>query len=181
MNILGTHDTARILTVLGGITCNSKDEMAQKTAYLSPESKEKAIQKLKMAALLQFTLPGVPCIYYGDENGMEGHIDPFCRRCFNWNELNEELIGYYQRLGEIRKNYRDLFAYGIWQEIYAQDGILIYKREYKGKNLYIYVNRTFEKKYFKKEGKSFQELLTKEISKNAIIMNGETFGIVEEL
>ena len=181
MNILGTHDTARILTVLGGITCNSKDEMAQKTAYLSPESKEKAIQKLKMAALLQFTLPGVPCIYYGDENGMEGHIDPFCRRCFNWNELNEELIGYYQRLGEIRKNYRDLFAYGIWQEIYAQDGILIYKREYKGKNLYIYVNRTLEKKYFKKEGKSFQELLTKEISKNAIIMNGETFGIVEEL
>ncbi len=181
MNVLGTHDTARILTVLGGITCRNKDEMAQKTAYLSAKEKKSAIEKLKMAALLQFTLPGVPCIYYGDENGMEGHIDPFCRRCFNWNELNQDLIAYYQKLGKIRENYREIFAYGIWKEVYASDGILIYKREYKGKSLYVYVNRSQDRKYFRKIGKTFKELLTNSIFENAIVMNEESFGIAEEI
>ena len=102
MNILGTHDTARILTVLGGIYCQNKEEMAKDTAYLTLESKEIAIKKLKMAAILQYTLPGVPCLYYGDENGMEGHIDPFCRQCFDWEHLNNDLISFYKRLGEIR-------------------------------------------------------------------------------
>ena len=49
---------------------------------LVPEDEQEAIKQLKMAAVLQYTLPGVPYLYYGDENGMEGHIDPFCRFCF---------------------------------------------------------------------------------------------------
>ena len=82
MNILGTHDTARILTVLGGKYCRNKEEMALPTAFLTENEKKRAIEKLKLAVILQYTMPGVPCIYYGDENGMEGHIDPFCRYCF---------------------------------------------------------------------------------------------------
>ncbi len=97
MNILGTHDTARILTVLGGIHCNNKEEMAKPSAYLGKKAKGNAIERLKMAAVLQYTLPGVPCVYYGDENGMEGHIDPFCRRCFDCDNTNENLLAFYQR------------------------------------------------------------------------------------
>jgi glycosidase len=103
MNILGTHDTYRILTVLGGITCNTKKEMSLPTAYLSKKEKEKAVSALKMAAVLQYTMPGVPCIYYGDENAMEGHSDPFCRRCFDWEHMEQNLIEFYQKLGNIRK------------------------------------------------------------------------------
>ena len=77
---------------------------------MSENTKKSAIEKLKMAAVLQYTLPGVPCLYYGDENGMEGHIDPFCRKCFDWEHLNEDLIGFYSKLGEIREKYRDIFC-----------------------------------------------------------------------
>ena len=142
MNILGTHDTARILTVLGGIYCNNKEEMAAKSAYLSEEDKKNAIKQLKMAAVLQFTLPGVPCIYYGDENAMEGHIDPFCRRCFEWEHLNEDLIGFYTKLGEIRKNYREIFQDGEFKEIEVSESLLFYKRTKNGSDIYIYANNS---------------------------------------
>ena len=142
MNILGTHDTARILTVLGGIYCRNKEEMAQDWAYLNENARQKTIEKLKMAAVLQFTVPGVPCIYYGDENGMEGHIDPFCRRCFDWDHLNEDLIGFYQKLGEIREKYREIFKDGEFCELIAEEGFFFYKRTKNEKCVYVYTNNS---------------------------------------
>ncbi len=142
MNILGTHDTTRILTVIGGIYCNSKDEMAQESANLSKKDKERAIEKLKMAAVLQYTMPGVPCIYYGDENGMEGHIDPFCRKCFDWEHLNEELIAFYQKLGSFREKYREIFKDGDWVDLKVSQGLLFYKREKEKDCVYICVNNS---------------------------------------
>lgn len=142
MNILGTHDTARILTVLGGIYCNSKDEMALESAKLSEKEKKFAIEKLKLAAVLQYTMPGVPCIYYGDENGMEGHIDPFCRQCFDWEHLNKDLIGFYQKLGGIRKKYREIFKDGEWIDLKVNQGLLFYKRQKENDRIYICVNNS---------------------------------------
>ena len=80
MNILGTHDTPRILTVLGkmGNLKKERDDMEFET--LSSYEYELGVKALKCASLLQFTLYGVPCIYYGDEIGMEGNKDPFNRR-----------------------------------------------------------------------------------------------------
>ena len=135
MNILGTHDTARILTVLGGIYCQNKNEMAKDSAYLTPENKKIALNKLKMAAVLQYTMPGVPCLYYGDENGMEGHIDPFCRRCFDWEDINKELIEFYTALGDLRKAYKNIFKDGEFCELYTENGFLFYKREKEGKSV----------------------------------------------
>ena len=142
MNILGTHDTARILTVLGGIYCKNKEEMSQKTAYLSEKDKENAINKLKMAAVIQYTMPGVPCLYYGDENAMEGHIDPFCRKCFDWTHLNEDLIAFYSKLGKLREKYRDLFTDGDFCEIAAKGGLLYYKRVKNNSEIYICTNNS---------------------------------------
>lgn len=70
MNHLGTHDTPRILTVLGEPFCGTKDERAHRR--MTPVQRKTALMRLRMAAFLQFTLPGMPCIYYGDEAGMEG-------------------------------------------------------------------------------------------------------------
>ena len=74
MNLLGTHDTMRILTVLGGEYHASKAEWA--TARLSPEARALAVRRLHTAAFLQFMLPGMASIYYGDEAGLEGGADP---------------------------------------------------------------------------------------------------------
>jgi glycosidase len=176
MNILGTHDTSRILTVLGGIYCVNKEEMSQKTAYLSVENRQKAIEKLKMAAVLQFTMPGVPCIYYGDENGQEGHIDPFCRRCFDWEHLNEDLIGFYAKLGEIRKKYRTIFKDGDFISLHAEHGLLFYKRENARGAVYVYVNND-SKKYVLDLPEKVWNCLTNESYENELEIKPYSYGI----
>ena len=93
MNILGTHDTVRILTALGGVLAFDKEEMNE--LRLTREQYAIAVERLKAAALLQFTLFGVPSIYYGDETGTEGYSDPFCRKCLDWERIDEELHAHY--------------------------------------------------------------------------------------
>ncbi len=177
MNILGTHDTVRILTVLGGISCKNKDEMASLNAQLTAEDKEKAIKKLQMAAVLQYTLPGVPCVYYGDENGAEGHIDPFCRRCFDWEHLNHNLIEFYTKLGQIRKKYREIFKDGDFKELFIEDGIIFYKRENQFGNIYIYVNNS-KKSYQLNVNGIYKNLLNDAIIENKLEIKENSFGIL---
>lgn len=176
MNILSTHDTPRILTVLGGIYCQNKDEMAQESAFLSQSDKQKAIHKLKMAAVLQYTLPGVPCIYYGDENAMEGHLDPFCRRCFDWEHLQHNLIDFYQKLGNIRKKFRDIFTDGEFQEICTQDGLLVYKRSKNNSDIYVYTNNSSKNYLLKLSGK-YLEILRDENFENHLNVQPHSYGI----
>ncbi len=176
MNILGTHDTSRILTVLGGIYCNNKDDMAMESAYLSPKNKQKAIEKLKMAAILQYTLPGVPCLYYGDENGMEGHIDPFCRRCFDWEHLNEDLISFYQALGKIREEHRDVFKEGSFQDLYVSEGILLFKREKDEKAIFVYANNS-SKSYQLNLSQNYKNCITGEELSKHLTVSPYSYGI----
>ena len=179
MNILGTHDTARILTVLGGIYCQNKEEMSKPSAYLSAERKEKAIEKLKMAVILQFTLPGVPCIYYGDENGQEGHIDPFCRRCYNWDNQNQALITFYQKLGAIRENYKDVFKDGEFYDVITQDGLFVYKRKKNTTSIYVYTNNS-SKNYILNLPNPVKDVLTDENFEKELIIQPNSFGIFIE-
>ena len=180
MNILGTHDTARILTVLGGIYCKNKEEMSQNWAYLSENDKKNAIKQLKMAAVLQYTMPGVPCIYYGDENAMEGHIDPFCRRCFDWEHLNEDLIGFYSNLGKIREENREIFKDGDFQEIFADEGFLYYKRIKNNSEIYIYTNNS-SKSYLLKLSEKYIDCLTNEIFDEYLTVKPYSYKIFKKI
>ncbi len=90
MNILGTHDTPRILTLLGvddGAFAGPKEEHAR--LRVPSERRAVAVALLKIAAAIQFCFVGSPTIYYGDEIGMEGAEDPFCRRTFAWGRDGE--------------------------------------------------------------------------------------------
>ena len=83
MNHLGTHDTPRLMTRLG--TEEYPPSRAKQSAYiLSAEQRCEATKKQKLAAVIQYTLPGVPSLYYGDEAGLEGFGDPFCRGAYPW-------------------------------------------------------------------------------------------------
>ncbi len=179
MNILGTHDTARILTVLGGIYCHNKEEMAQKSAYMTPENKQKAIEKLKMAAVLQYTMPGVPCLYYGDENAEEGHIDPFCRRCYDWETQNSELISFYAKLGEIRKAYQNIFKDGDFEIIYTSGGLIFYKRKIKNEEIFVYVNNDSKSELFDLNEK-LTDCISNEIHEKQLIIKPYSFGILKK-
>ncbi len=104
MNLLGTHDTDRILTLLGdegqgeGL---SNDQLAY--LRLTPTQKTTAIRRLKVASTLQFTVFGVPSVYYGDEAGVEGYHDPFCRMPFPWGTECACLGEHYRALGVLRQ------------------------------------------------------------------------------
>ena len=177
MNILGTHDTARILTVLGGIYCHNKEEMASEKAYLSETAKKQAMEKLKMAAVLQYTLPGVPCVYYGDENGAEGHIDPFCRQCFDWKHLNRDLITFYEKLGALRKKYETVFKQGEFKGLVVDGGLFFFKRKQKAREIYIFVNNS-DKRYQFELPAPCQEFLSNTFYENALQIQPYSYAIL---
>ncbi len=103
MNVLGTHDTERILTVLGGDRADECTNAEKAVKKMSAEEYKNAVKRLKIASLLQMTLPGIPCVYYGDEAGMEGYKDPFNRRPFPWHNVDEDIYAWYKKLTEIRR------------------------------------------------------------------------------
>jgi len=152
MNIIGTHDTMRILTALGtgeGEFEQDKDVMA--VSKLTETERKRGVSLLKSAVLMQMTLPGIPCIYYGDEAGMEGYSDPFNRRFFPWDNIDEEIRGFYKKLCGIRKDgrFNRIFAVGEYRLIKEHKGLFFYKRVKDGgeisgeiKEIYVCVNRS---------------------------------------
>jgi len=129
MNIIGTHDTMRILTALGSEEFadeSKKDVLA--AARLSETEKAAGVFLLKAAVLMQMTLPGIPCIYYGDEAGMEGYSDPFNRRFFPWEDIDAGIHDFYKKICKIRSDNREIFADGEYKLVHEQDGVFYYKR-----------------------------------------------------
>lgn len=178
MNILGTHDTSRILTVLSGKTCSNKDEMA--VTFLTEREKALAKMKLMMAAVLQFTLPGIPCIFYGDENGMEGFIDPFCRRCYDWTKSDNELIAFYKQLGKIRQNNK-VFRDGEYKEIFGDNSCLVYSRQNgTDDSIYVYVNNSSDVYTMKFDG-TYVDLLSEKKASNSLTCGARSFGILKKV
>lgn len=102
MNILSTHDTKRLITALVGEPSEGKTRDELSRMKLSESQYKKGVEMVKAAAVLNFTLPGVPCIYYGDEIGMEGYSDPFNRKGYDFDHMNNELLTFYRELAKIR-------------------------------------------------------------------------------
>lgn len=118
MNVIGTHDTERILTILDG------------NLYL-----------LKLMIVFQMTLPGVPVIYYGDEAGLKGGKDPENRKAYPWNNENQAILKFYSKIINIRKNEEVLRKGNL--KIFDMDvNICILKRTYEGKNIIVVLNNS---------------------------------------
>ena len=138
MNLLGTHDTARIFTALVDDFDGSREEKAKR--HLSPEQKEIARERLLMASFLQYMLPGSPSIYYGDETCMEGHKDPFNRRTYPWGGEDLLLVEHFRQLGQLKKHPA---LQGIHLEFFqAWEDRIGFKRTCADQKLKIYVNRS---------------------------------------
>ncbi|MBM7559553.1 alpha-amylase family glycosyl hydrolase [Marinitoga litoralis] len=105
-NMLDSHDTARVITELNG-----------------------DINKLKIAVGIQMTFVGAPVIYYGDEIGLDGGKDPWCRKPFPWDEefWNMDVFEYYKSLIKLRKEH-EAVRYGEYEVIKKKLGALVYRR-----------------------------------------------------
>ena len=126
MNFLGTHDTPRILTLLGGEPVPESKE-ARAEARLSTASYRLARQRLMLGALLLYAFPGSPTVYYGDEAGMQGYEDPLNRRTYPWGQEDESLSAWYRRLGQLRRERLSLQV-GKIRYLYAAGGGLVLER-----------------------------------------------------
>ena len=138
LNILGTHDTPRILTLLGADAIPDSKE-ARAAYHLSPENRRLAVRRLTLAAMLLYTFPGSPTLYYGDEAGMEGFEDPMNRRGYPWGREDQRLLALYRTLGRLRKERRSLQE-GDITYLTADDGLLVYCRTLDGERTYTALN-----------------------------------------
>lgn len=127
MNIVGTHDTERILTVLGGVESFGKTNRELSVMKMSSEQYFTAKKLLKVVSTIQYTVFGIPSLYYGDEAGVEGYHDPFCRRPFPWNNADTELTDHYRRLGKIRSEHK-AYDRGNYKLLKAERGLIAFVR-----------------------------------------------------
>jgi len=119
-NVLDSHDTARLLTEVN----EDKDLMKQVLAFT-------------------YMQPGVPCIYYGDEYGMDGGNDPECRKCMVWDKDKQDLNLYefFKDLVSLRKTSHEILSEGdmVWEKV-ADDGMLILSRKLPESEIKIIIN-----------------------------------------
>ncbi|MCL1806628.1 MAG: glycoside hydrolase family 13 protein [Oscillospiraceae bacterium] len=142
MNSLGTHDTPRILTVLGALPEEwGQDKEGRAETFLPPERRAAAVNRLKLASAILYTFPGSPTVLYGDEAGLEGFEDPFNRRGYPWGREDHTLLDWFTLLGKARGESEALQS-GDIRYIRAEGGLLVYERIGKrGMKALICVNR----------------------------------------
>jgi cyclomaltodextrinase len=106
LNLLDSHDMPRFLSCVNG---------------------DKA--SLKLAWLFMFTTPGAPCIYYGDEIGIDGHHDPYCRKSFPWDETkwDRDLLAYVKACIDLRKK-QPALRNGDYQRIHTDGDVMFFSR-----------------------------------------------------
>ena len=137
LNLLGSHDTARFLTLCGG-----------------------NVEKMRLAVIFTMTFVGIPMIYYGDEIGMKGGDDPDCRKTMIWDrEVTEPaLFNLYKRLIRIRKDYQVLVNGSIrFIELSKNKGVLSFIRDNGSEKAMVIINNSdstvkveIKKAYFNK-------------------------------
>ncbi|MBQ3074468.1 MAG: glycoside hydrolase family 13 protein [Clostridia bacterium] len=116
MNMLSTHDTPRLLSLLSPTPAPS--EKADRAGYrMSASDREIAMTRFRLATLLQFLLPGMPCVFYGDELGTEGFEDPFCRSWFDWDRVEgNALVDYFRFLMRLKNTDEAVRLGSLWVE-----------------------------------------------------------------
>ena len=125
INVIGTNDTERILTVLDG-----------------------NVELLKLLVVIQFTLPGVPLVYYGDEAGVQGGKEPDNRKSYPWGKEDKELINFYNKIASIRNSENGLKKGDL--NIHETDlDVFVFERNYENEKIIVLVNVSNEQKLIK--------------------------------
>ena len=119
LNMLDSHDTPRVLNLMGG------DKSA-----------------LKLAVLMQMTMPGPPCVYYGSEVGLTGGGDPYCRGAFPWHEKETwdlDLMNFYHRAIFLRRTH-EVLRTGTYRCLFAEGEIYAFLRRMNGSEAVVIFN-----------------------------------------
>jgi neopullulanase len=118
LNLLDSHDMPRFLSCVSG----------DKTS-------------LKLALLFILTYPGAPCIYYGDEIGVDGRHDPECRKSFPWdeNKWDADLLAYTKMCAKLRKDHVALRR-GSFRSVHTEGQVYVFERAFEGEQMLVAFN-----------------------------------------
>jgi len=175
MNILSTHDTFRLLSAVSGESYLGKNKLELSKMSIPQNGFSNAVKRLKIATLLQYTLLGVPSIYYGDEAGMEGYTDPLNRKCFPWGNENLDITAWFKFLGKLRTSYSAFSSYGF-KELFAKEGAYVYKRYDKGSEILVAINLSDNLVVLDFEDELFDIVKNQSVS-NRVELQSEDFGV----
>ena len=140
MNFLATPDTERAITAIADEPTNGRDRFWQSGRRIPLSRMDDAVRRELLAYALLFTLPGVPCIYYGDEIAMQGYRDPFNRAYYDWNSTERRLRGPLANLAELRRSC-DAFKGGAIEWVEAAGDVLHFRRVGRTQTAEIILNR----------------------------------------
>jgi 4-alpha-glucanotransferase len=145
LNMISSHDVERVLTMMGGVPSrHDVDKEYQANFKLDGYGLEVAWGRATLILGLQMTLPGVPCIYYGDEIGMQGYGDPFCRQCYPWGKEDE-----IDPTGVMRERYKNMialrkmskaFTIGEFESVYKIGRVYAFIRQYDDEKYIVVAN-----------------------------------------
>ncbi len=148
MNLTGTHDSIRLATLLGEAPDESELGLWQKRKYeLDDEKLSLAVKRINLFFIILFTLPGNPCVYYGDETAVQGYKDPYNRSTFPWKSARDDIRDLMADLAAIR-NEDTAFKNGFFTyEPNENEDLLRYSIVYESLRYTVIINRSQEKTY----------------------------------
>ena len=127
MNLLGTHDTERILTVLGNEDVSGMSNHQLAKLRMDNGRRNYAIKRLITAYTILSTVPGIPTVFYGDEAGLEGYRDPFNRMPYPWGKEDRRLVEHYKEMGRIRQE-NEVYKDGSFKLVHLDQSLLVFSR-----------------------------------------------------
>ena len=139
LNLLSSHDVSRAITMLLDPIDGDREDLAKRLAAVTPEQLKLGKERFRLATFLQFTLPGCPCVYYGDEAGMTGYRDPFNRQYYPWGNEDEVLQAHIRKLAHL-KNGSEILKRGSVKVIESGNGKIAFRRTLDGKSMTLWCN-----------------------------------------
>lgn len=178
MNHIGTHDTCRVLSRLATLGNYKSSHLERYKGGLTDEQKAYGKTLLRFISTMQFTLPGVPCIYYGDEAGIDGGEDPFNRGCYPWGSEDDGLIEHYRFLGRLRREHK-VFESGEFVPVSAALGCVAYERRNGEECIMTVANRNNHSIVYVLPEEGYKALAGGTVSGRELYLEKETVAILE--
>ncbi len=177
MNHIGTHDTCRVLNRLGTLDGFHSDHIDRYRGGMTAEETARGKKLLRLISSMQFTLPGVPCIYYGDEVGTDGGVDPFNRGCYPYGKEDGELLAHYRFLGKLRKEH-PVFIDGDFIPVSSLLGCVAYERRGRGERIMTVANRNPHPITYTLPEDGWVSLTGNTVINKELFLDGETAAIL---
>ncbi len=134
MNLLGSHDKARIINRLSGVEPENRPREERAFTPLTDAEYERGKRRFIKAWRFLCAMPGMPCLYYGDEAGAQGGDDPFCRGTYPWGHEDHALLEEIRRINRARLKSRAA-QYGSIELIAPDADALTVVRRYENDEL----------------------------------------------